>query len=200
MFIAADLIVINWVLLELYLRLYDIVNSYDRIVQSAVEEGKYGGFDSLIGQTVDRLFIETLQNSNHDNGSVSVGPPLAVFGLDVSDKGESLYIYRKIMRKRKFPYKTLIVDIGANDGLLASNSRLFIRCGWDAILVEPMRLQLELAKQNNKRYPSAHGFLQIASILKEFFICHKSECVGKYFNHTCYSIIATNLSGMFLLC
>lgn len=105
----------------------------------------------MIGQTVDRLFIETLQNGNHGNDSMPVVAPLSVFGLDVSDKGEALYVYKKIMRKPLFPYKKLIVDIGANDGLLSSNSRLFIRCGWDAILVDPLGSQLELAKQNNKR-------------------------------------------------
>ncbi|PVD31464.1 hypothetical protein C0Q70_06876 [Pomacea canaliculata] len=46
----------------------------------------------------------------------------------------------------------LIVDIGANDGLMSSNSFNFIQLGWNATLVEPQVAELNLAKTNIERY------------------------------------------------
>ncbi|KAL5017213.1 hypothetical protein ScPMuIL_006802 [Solemya velum] len=68
-----------------------------------------------------------------------------------------MYVYRRIIARQTFPYKKLVVDIGANDGILSSNSYNFIQLGWDAILVEPQSSQMNLAKQNLKRYIHPHS-------------------------------------------
>ena len=83
---------------------------------------------------------------------IKVDEGLVFFGLDVSHSGEALYIYRRILNRPSFNAKLLIVDIGANDGLLSSNSFNFIQWGWDAILVEPQKKELQYAKYNTRRY------------------------------------------------
>ena len=41
----------------------------------------------------------------------------------------------------------LVVDVGANDGFLSSNSYNLVRWGWSAVLVEPNPEMLALAKK-----------------------------------------------------
>lgn len=47
-------------------------------------------------------------------------------------------------------FKKLVVDVGANDGILSSNSFNFIELGWNATLIEPIASQLNLAKVNHE--------------------------------------------------
>ncbi|KAK3731254.1 hypothetical protein RRG08_025797 [Elysia crispata] len=77
---------------------------------------------------------------------------ISFLGLDVSHSREATYIYDRILSRKKFPYQFFIVDIGANDGFLSSNSFNFIQWGWDAVLVDPQGQELQTAWQNIKSY------------------------------------------------
>ena len=126
-------------------------------IRNILYNGKSGGFIKLIQNTLDRVYIVT------ENGNVSAGNfPLSEFdcshlsflGLDVSNAGEALYLIRRIkQRGAQFSkrYRRMIVDIGANDGLMSSNSFNLIQLGWDAILVEPQLSLLHQAKENIER-------------------------------------------------
>ena len=84
--------------------------------------------------------------NNHGPQSISF------FGFDWSAQGEASYLYKRILSRKYFPYKRMIVDIGASDGLAGSNSVNFIQWGWNAILVEPQAKQIRNAKWNTHRY------------------------------------------------
>lgn len=49
-----------------------------------------------------------------------------------------------------------IVEVGANDGITASNSRLFLRKGWSALLVEPNPRIFPRLVENVRGWPQAH--------------------------------------------
>ena len=51
----------------------------------------------------------------------------------------------------------VVVDIGANDGLLSSNSFNLASLGWSTVLVEPNPEQLALAKNNQDPYIDVYG-------------------------------------------
>ena len=124
-------------------------------LRKLVNEGKTGGFINLQQQTLDRLFIvsQPIPSNGEDSKAKNQGGrSISFFGLDVSHSGEALYIYKRILNRPSFSAKLLIVDIGANDGLLSSNSFNFIQWGWDAILVEPQKKELQYAKYNTRRY------------------------------------------------
>ncbi|XP_021365984.1 uncharacterized protein LOC110458555 [Mizuhopecten yessoensis] len=116
-----------------------------KMVRDFVYSGKAGGFVSLIQQTLERVYVAFPEDGSN---RMKVG----MLGLDVSHSGESLFLYRRLSRRRKFMYEHLVVDIGANDGFLSSNSFNFIQWGWDAILVEPQTKQLRMAMLNLRRY------------------------------------------------
>jgi hypothetical protein len=83
------------------------------------------------------------------------GRQISFLALDVSSAGEAAYLLRHIQyRGDNFfsKYRRLIVDIGANDGLMASNSFNLIQLGWDAILVEPQQELLHQAQENIEKY------------------------------------------------
>lgn len=50
-----------------------------------------------------------------------------------------------------------VVDIGANDGFLSSNSFNLAQLGWSTVLIEPNPEQMELAKRNQEPYIDAYG-------------------------------------------
>ncbi|GFN76869.1 hypothetical protein PoB_000337500 [Plakobranchus ocellatus] len=77
---------------------------------------------------------------------------ISLLGLDVSHSREATYIYNRILGRKNFPYHFFVVDIGANDGFLSSNSFNFIQWGWDAVLVDPQGTELQSAWQNIKSY------------------------------------------------
>ncbi len=68
---------------------------------------------------------------------------------DTSQLGEAVYAMGLI--KRGWP--TWIVEVGANDGITASNSRLFVRRGWDALLIEPNPQMFRLLASNSSAFP-----------------------------------------------
>ena len=123
-------------------------------LRKLVNEGKTGGFINLQQQTLERLFIVShpiASNGGNSKAKNQGGRSISFLGLDVSHSGEALYIYKRILNRPSFNAKLLIVDIGANDGLLSSNSFNFIQWGWDAVLVEPQNEQLKYAKYNTQR-------------------------------------------------
>ncbi|CAC5387423.1 unnamed protein product [Mytilus coruscus] len=116
----------------------------NEFARSVIFSAKYGGLASILQDTVERVYI--IYPKEIHNKSI------ATLRLDTSHSGEFLYLYRKILSRRRFPYSKLIVDIGANDGFLSSNSFNFIQHGWNAILVEPLSEQLHLARHHLSRY------------------------------------------------
>jgi hypothetical protein len=142
----------------------DQVISGNPVVQKAVSIGKNGGFDFLLRSSLERVYVLSYPNRRQLDGNKtrdqtsdqSKGTPeaevlLGSLGLDVSHSGEWLLVFKRIQARRTFPYEQLVVDIGANDGLLGSNSYNFIQLGWHAILVEPMSSQIDQAKVNLNR-------------------------------------------------
>ena len=82
-------------------------------------------------------------------------------GVDVSHSGEATWVYRRYRQvlKRSFSdahpskvprshagFAPLVVDVGANDGFLSSNSYNLARWGFSTVLIEPNPTMLKLAK------------------------------------------------------
>ena len=123
--------------------------------RSLVKAGKSGGLIRLHEEILDRLYMVSMPMESHIQlNTTQPGKSISFFGIDVSHSGEATYIYRRFLSKRHFPFHHLVVDIGANDGLMSSNSFNFIQWGWDAILVEPLSTQLMYARRNTERYCS----------------------------------------------
>ncbi|XP_067682516.1 uncharacterized protein [Haliotis asinina] len=121
----------------------------NRKFQELVDVGRSGGFAKMMEETVGRMYI--VSHPSHQDNKLSQ-PQLSFLGIDVSNAREATYLYQRIQSRPDFPYTRLIVDIGANDGLVSSNSYNFIQWGWSAILVEPQSREISLAKLNNKRH------------------------------------------------
>ena len=107
---------------------------------------------ALIASIVDRLIIREMSSPGETSISdvrLDVSSPILGIMLDVSHSGEASYILRRAsMRKPKErKYEPLVVDVGANDGVLSSNSFNLIQTGWSAILVEPNPELLNVAKK-----------------------------------------------------
>ncbi len=119
-------------------------------LRQLIQNGQNGGFIKLQQNTLERLFIVTHHAKNTHNGT-NLDSSVSFLGLDVSHSLEASYIYRRILSSRSFPFTRLIVDIGANDGFLSSNSFNFIQWGWNAVLVEPQHDKIRSAKINTKR-------------------------------------------------
>lgn len=132
--------------------------SSNPLYQNFVSFGKEGGFKNLVEHTVGRLYVENncvllyhqKTNTSKQNHVGPGNPSISKIAVDVSNAGEALYIMRRIEARFTTPFlwNTLVVDIGANDGFMSSNSYNFIQCGWSAILVEPQNYQLDLARKN----------------------------------------------------
>lgn len=115
----------------------------NKFARNIIFSAKYGGLSSILQDTVERIYI------TYPKGNKNIS--LSTFKLDTSHSGEFLYLYRRILSRKSFLYKRLIVDIGANDGFLSSNSFNFIQHGWNGILVEPLSEQLHLARYHLTR-------------------------------------------------
>ena len=174
-FLLLELVVFNIIIIYAFLSLKgtisEIINApgatfLDKLAvnpafQNLVEAGKEGGFVSLLHNTVERIYIEShdrcAKKSSKSQKSKSKPPcetsmKVSSVGFDVSGSGEALYIYRRIQERTSKPWEEIVIDIGANDGLLSSNSYNFIKWGWSAILVEPQSYQVKLAERNLKRF------------------------------------------------
>jgi hypothetical protein len=64
--------------------------------------------------------------------------------VDYSDSGEFAFLYHRMrsLNVLSDPKNQLVVDVGANDGLLSSNSFNFVQLGWSAVLVDPVEAQV----------------------------------------------------------
>lgn len=127
-------------------------------------------------ETVGRMFVTShkIPPSLQNNKS---GEYISFLGMDVSHSGEALYIYKRLLQ-RPLPSNiaTIIVDIGANDGILSSNSYNFIQMGWDAVLVEPMWRQLEMAFMNTARYNESKVNTRNISLLIILYFVYVADC------------------------
>lgn len=174
-FLILELVVFNIIIIYAFLSLKgtfsEIINApgatfLDKMAvnpafQNLVEAGKEGGFVSLLHNTFERIYIEShdrcAKKASKSQKSKSKPPcetsmKVSSVGFDVSGSGEALYIYRRIQERTSKPWEEIVIDIGANDGLLSSNSYNFIKWGWSAILVEPQSYQVKLAERNLKRF------------------------------------------------
>ncbi|KAK3085060.1 hypothetical protein FSP39_023644 [Pinctada imbricata] len=159
--LIVELLVFNYLILYGYLALRQSVGSLshlgqadwvDRVqrvgwVRGVVDAGKSGGFVGALQNSLERLYI-VLPSSRHDPDL----PQIGTFRLDVSHSGEFLFIYNHMLSHRDLRFSKLVIDVGANDGLLSSNSFNLIQMGWSAILIEPLQDQAKLAKVNLDRY------------------------------------------------
>ncbi len=73
--------------------------------------------------------------------------------LDHSQAGEVTLLRQLVSETPGFP--RLVVDVGAHDGWLLSNSYPFIGAGWDGVLVEPLPGAFERLVANHRRHPHA---------------------------------------------
>jgi len=142
--------------------LVDKLSSYSAF-QNMIFSGKDKGFRNLIDNTVGRLYIYNEHSCLYDaEDSNSAGTmssesvqkgfnalTLNKVGVDVSSSGEVMFILSRMQAQKSQPWAQFVVDIGANDGIMSSNSFNFIQLGWSALLVEPQNSQLDLAKKNH---------------------------------------------------
>ena len=95
-------------------------------------------------------------------------------GVDVSHSGEATWVYRRYqqaLRSSSSPGKRdgnksarldpgfapLVVDVGANDGFLSSNSYNLARWGFSTVLVEPNPAMLALAREAQEPMIDPYG-------------------------------------------
>ncbi|XP_005106555.1 uncharacterized protein LOC101862211 [Aplysia californica] len=169
-FVFVEVLIFNIVIVYIYGKMHSELASFtegsssvfdklmaNKKINSFLFDAKADGvFTRLLQETIERMYI------NHN--SQSARRPLiqdesgkrlndiSFIGIDVSHSKESTYIYQRILQRKSFPYHFLIVDIGANDGFLSSNSFNFIQWGWDAVLVDPQSTEIVTAKMNLKNY------------------------------------------------
>ena len=94
-------------------------------------------------------------------GVPRVDSPVYVLGVDVSRSGEATWVYDRFLRlppREAASFERLVVDVGANDGFLSSNSYNLVRWGWSAVLVEPNPEMLALAKKAQDPLVRGRGF------------------------------------------
>lgn len=133
--------------------------SSSQSIRSLLEAAKDGGLSKLLEETVERVFLISYPDSVNKNTL----PKITFLGFDMSNAGEIGFIYRRI-QSSDFKFTRLVVDIGANDGLISSNSFNLIQLGWSAILVEPVPSQMDLAKMNTYRFDTFHFFFSFTTV------------------------------------
>ncbi len=84
-----------------------------------------------------------------------------VFG-DSSQLGESMIVKGHV----KSDWPKWFVDVGANDGVTVSNSLMFLKKGWDVILVEPNPSIFKKLTENVSAFPGAHPVQKACSAEK----------------------------------
>jgi hypothetical protein len=123
---------------------------------------KDGRITALLRETTDRviqvntgggLYTRTLVDVSHSREAgllirrmSSRFPPVSPPEISRGGNEEELF------PPGPLPFSRLVVDIGANDGLLSSNSFNLAQLGWSTVLVEPNPSQLSLAKSNQSPY------------------------------------------------
>lgn len=170
-FLVTELILFNFAVFYGYFMIKGALNAFrntdggilDKLsssqsIRSLLEAAKDGGISKVLEETVERVFLISYPHNNDENSY----PTLTFLGIDMSNAGEIGFIYRRI-QSNNFRFTRLVVDIGANDGLISSNSFNLIQLGWSAILVEPVPSQMELAKINTYRYEEAFIYFLVKS-------------------------------------
>ncbi|CAI9723972.1 Hypothetical predicted protein [Octopus vulgaris] len=170
-FLVAELILFNCALFYAYFMIKGALTSFsntnggfiDKIstnpsIKSLLEAGKDGGLSKLLEETVERVFLITYPKNEQDDM-----PKLTFLGVDMSNAGEFGFIYRRIQTSN-FKQSRLVIDIGANDGLISSNSFNLIQLGWNAILVEPVPSQMDLAKSNTRRFVRSKKYQNVTYV------------------------------------
>ncbi|XP_050408563.1 uncharacterized protein LOC126823647 [Patella vulgata] len=159
--LGVEFIFINATLIWLFLKIKNELAAFSELqdfsmekvlkhfnMEKALHYGKHGGFVNIMQETIERVYMVTYPPQT----KTSKEPQISFFGIDFSQNREASLLIKRINSRRNFPYKRLIVDIGANDGLLSSNSFNFIQWGWSAVLVEPQITEIQMAKVNTFRY------------------------------------------------
>ena len=77
--------------------------------------------------------------------------------MDYSQYGQALILEQLIATDTP----SVLVDIGANDGVCGSNSRALLEKGWTGVLVEPLPRVFEKLKRNSSQFPEV-TILQVA--------------------------------------
>ena len=170
---VCELFILNMMLLYVYASLNTQISGFlsssegapilDKLLnvpalRNIAYDAKNGGFVKMIENTLGRVFLVTPTHStSRVDSSLSrfESSEISYLSLDVSGDGEALYLIRRMKQRGSDffqHYQQLVVDIGANDGLLSSNSFNLIQLGWNAILVEPQQTLLHLAKVNIAKY------------------------------------------------
>src|SRR5215831_897933 len=70
--------------------------------------------------------------------------------IDYSQYGQALLLQQLIADDTP----TVLVDIGANDGICGSNSRALIEKGWGGVLLEPLPRPFEKLRLNTRAFPA----------------------------------------------
>ena len=89
-----------------------------------------GGFKRLLAERARRAFSAGPSRDGRDRGD-----------FRGRDKGSGRLTAEKVLG-----FSPLVVDVGANDGFLSSNSYNLVRWGWSSVLVEPNPEMLRLAR------------------------------------------------------
>lgn len=129
------------------------------LVRSAIHDLVASGtLASVTRETLSRVHLTTLGGDGDGDGGSGDRrvrfPKVQTLGIDVSHSGEATFVYGRFQKvlarveraKSELGFAPLVVDVGANDGFLSSNSYNLVRWGWSAVLVEPNPEMLALAR------------------------------------------------------
>jgi hypothetical protein len=80
------------------------------------------------------------------------------FIFDTSRHGEVSYLLKRLTNPRRrlrfqdLKIPKIIVDVGANDGFLSSNSYPLVQMGWSTVLIEPNPSMISLAERSQEEF------------------------------------------------
>ena len=134
------------------------------LVRSAIHDlVASGALASLTRETLSRVHLTTLggdgDGADGDGARADRFPKVQTLGVDVSRSGEATFVYGRFQKalahvahsrsgasSEDLGFAPVVVDVGANDGFLSSNSYNLVRWGWSSVLVEPNPEMLALAE------------------------------------------------------
>jgi len=142
------------------------------LVRSAIHDlVSSGALASVTRETLSRVHLTTIGGDGDGDGGngdrADRFPKVQTLGIDVSHSGEATFLYGRFQKtlahvksaKKELGFAPLVVDVGANDGFLSSNSYNLVRWGWSSVLIEPNPEMLKLAEaaQNEFVDPGRDG-------------------------------------------
>lgn len=103
---------------------------------------------SAIAQVVDRVMLHDFATPTNGERRLDA-KPLYGLVLDVSHSGEAGLVLKRVAQRppKDRGYAPIVVDVGANDGVLSSNSYNLVQTGWSSVLVEPNPDLLSVARK-----------------------------------------------------